>query len=175
MQNIVIAKPYRFVPPRFSPFWARIIQWYLPTYLRKNFGITSWECVGAHRLRASLHAGAGVLLASNHSRPSDPTVLGLPARKIAGPFHAMASWHLSIQSRVLSFRLPRIGGFSVYHDDLDASRPNTPLAFGFAVARGRHGGHHVGRNGHCSSAASTLNLGCPDRHLYRILGCGCSQ
>jgi hypothetical protein len=34
MQNIVIAKTYRFVPPRFSRFWARIIQWYLPTYLR---------------------------------------------------------------------------------------------------------------------------------------------
>ena len=33
MQNIVIAKTYRFVPPRFSPFWARIVQWYLPTYL----------------------------------------------------------------------------------------------------------------------------------------------
>src|SRR6266566_6011792 len=29
MQNIVIARPYRFVPPRFSRFWARIIQWYL--------------------------------------------------------------------------------------------------------------------------------------------------
>lgn len=119
MQNIVIAKPYRFVPPRFSPFWARIIQWYLPAYLRKRHGITSWECVGAERLRSSLNAGAGVLLASNHSRPCDPMVLGLLAREVARPFHVMASWHLFMQSRVQSFLLPRIGGFSLYREGLD--------------------------------------------------------
>ena len=119
MQNIVIAKPYRFVPPRFSPFWARIIQWYLPTYLRKSFGITSWECVGAERLLASLNAGSGVLLASNHCRPCDPMVLGLLAREVARPFHVMASWHLFMQNRVQSFLLPRIGGFSVYREGLD--------------------------------------------------------
>jgi 1-acyl-sn-glycerol-3-phosphate acyltransferase len=119
MQNIVIAKTYRFVPPRFSPFWARLIQWYLPAYLRKSFGITSWECVGAERLVASLNAGAGVLLASNHCRPCDPMVLGLLARAVARPFHVMASWHLFMQSRVQSFLLPRIGGFSVYREGLD--------------------------------------------------------
>lgn len=119
MQNIVIAKTYRFIPPRFSPFWERIIQWYLPTYLRKNFGVTSWECVGAERLKASLDAGAGVLLASNHSRPCDPMVLGLLAREVARPFHVMASWHLFMQSRVQTFLLPRIGGFSVYREGMD--------------------------------------------------------
>lgn len=119
MQNIVIAKPYRFVPPRFSPFWARIIQWWLPTYLRKSHGITSWEFVGAERLRASLQAGSGVLLAANHSRPCDPMVLGLLAREVARPFHVMASWHLFMQSRVQSFLLPRIGGFSLYREGLD--------------------------------------------------------
>jgi 1-acyl-sn-glycerol-3-phosphate acyltransferase len=119
MQNIVIAKTYRFVPPRFSPLWARIIQWYLPTYLRKSFGITSWECVGAERLAASLDAGSGVLLASNHCRPCDPMVLGLLAREVRRPFHVMASWHLFMQNRVLSFLLPRIGGFSVYREGLD--------------------------------------------------------
>lgn len=119
MQNIVIAKPYRFVPPRFSPFWARIIQWYLPHYLRRNHGITSWECVGTERLRASLQAGHGVLLAANHSRPCDPMVLGLLSREVARPFHVMASWHLFMQSRVQSFLLPRIGGFSVHREGLD--------------------------------------------------------
>jgi 1-acyl-sn-glycerol-3-phosphate acyltransferase len=119
MQNIVITRPYRFVPPRFSPFWARIIEWYLPKFLRKNFGITSCECVGAERLLASLKAGAGVLLASNHSRPCDPMVLGLLAREVARPFHVMASWHLFMQNRVQAFLLPRIGGFSVYREGLD--------------------------------------------------------
>jgi 1-acyl-sn-glycerol-3-phosphate acyltransferase len=107
------------VPPRFSPFWARIIQWYLPTYLRKSFGITSWQCIGAERLVSSLHAGSGVLLAANHCRPCDPMVLGLLARDVSRPFHVMASWHLFMQSRVQSFLLPRIGGFSVYREGLD--------------------------------------------------------
>ena len=119
MQNIIIAKTYRFVPPRFSPFWARIIQWYLPTFLGKNFGITSWQCVGAQRLVASLHAGCGVLLASNHCRPCDPAVLGLLSREVARPFHVMASWHLFMQNRAQTFLLPRLGGFSVYREGLD--------------------------------------------------------
>jgi 1-acyl-sn-glycerol-3-phosphate acyltransferase len=119
MQNIVIARTYRFVPPRFSPFWARIVQWCLPAYLRKSFGLASWQCVGAERLTASLKAGSGVLLASNHSRPCDPMVLGLLSREVSRPFHVMASWHLFMQSRVQSFLLPRIGGFSVHREGLD--------------------------------------------------------
>ena len=119
MQNIVIAKPYKFVPPRFSPFWARVIQAYLPTFLRNKFGITSWECVGAERLVESIREGAGVLLASNHCRPCDPMVLGLLSREVNQPFHVMASWHLFMQNPVQSFLLPRIGGFSVYREGLD--------------------------------------------------------
>ena len=119
MHKIIIAKTYRFVPPRFSPFWARIIQWYLPAFLRRSSGITSWNCVGTERLTASLKAGCGVLLASNHCRPCDPMVLGLLSRQAARPFHVMASWHLFMQSRALSFLLPRLGGFSVYREGLD--------------------------------------------------------
>jgi 1-acyl-sn-glycerol-3-phosphate acyltransferase len=119
VQKIVIAKTYCFVPPRFSPFWWRVIQWYLPAHLRKSFGVTSWECVGAERLADSLKAGRGVLLASNHCRPCDPMVLGLLAREVARPFHVMASWHLFRQSRVQSFLLPRLGGFSVFREGLD--------------------------------------------------------
>lgn len=119
MQNIVITKPYQFVPPRYSAFWAQIIRWWLPTYLRKNHGVVSWECVGADRLRDSLNAGAGVLLASNHCRPCDPMVLGLLSREVSRPFHVMASWHLFMQSRIQSFLLPRIGGFSVYREGMD--------------------------------------------------------
>jgi 1-acyl-sn-glycerol-3-phosphate acyltransferase len=119
MKNIVIAKPYRFVPPRFSPVWARVIQWYLPAYLRKSFGVTSWKCAGLERLAASLNAGCGVLLAPNHCRPCDPMVLGLLSREAGRPFHVMASWHLFMQSRAHSFLLTRLGGFSVYREGLD--------------------------------------------------------
>jgi 1-acyl-sn-glycerol-3-phosphate acyltransferase len=119
MQNIIIAKPYRFVPPRFSPFLARLIQWYLPTHVRKSFGITSMEYVDEERLVSSLKEGAGVLLAANHCRPSDPMVLALLGRKVRRPFHVMASWHLFMQNRLQSFLLPRMGAFSVYREGLD--------------------------------------------------------
>jgi len=119
MQNIVIAKPYRFVPPQFSPVWGRFIQWLLPTYLRKSHGVTSWECRGVERLRASLDAGAGVMLAPNHCRPCDPMVLAMLAREVGRPFHVMASWHVLMQNRVMSYLLPRIGTFSVYREGMD--------------------------------------------------------
>jgi 1-acyl-sn-glycerol-3-phosphate acyltransferase len=119
MQNIVIAKPYRFIAPRYSPFWWRTVMWYLPAFLRKSFGITSCECVGSRYLTDSLQSGHGVLLASNHSRPCDPMVLGMLAREVRHPFHVMASWHLFMQNRVQSFLLPRIGAFSVYREGLD--------------------------------------------------------
>src|SRR5438046_9464541 len=46
-------------------------------------------------------------------------VLALLALEVARPFHVMASWHLFMQSRVQSFLLPRIGGFSVYREGMD--------------------------------------------------------
>jgi 1-acyl-sn-glycerol-3-phosphate acyltransferase len=119
VQNLVITKPYRFVPPRYNALVWRLVRWWWPGQLRKNHGVTSWEYVGLERLRASLEAGAGVLLASNHSRPCDPMVMGMLSDEVGRPFHAMASWHLFMQSRVQGFLLQRVGGFSVYREGLD--------------------------------------------------------
>lgn len=119
MQNVVLAKPYRFVPPRYSAFWTTLVGWRLPSLLRKRFGIASWECVGTERLRASLRERAGVVLASNHCRPCDPMTLGLLSLEAGRHFHVMASWHLFMQGRVQSFLLPRVGAFSVYREGLD--------------------------------------------------------
>jgi 1-acyl-sn-glycerol-3-phosphate acyltransferase len=119
MQDIIVAKPYKFIPPRYSAFWSRLIQWWLPTHLRKGYGITSWEFRNLDRLKASLDAGHGVLLAPNHCRPCDPQVLALLSREVRRPFHIMASWHVFMQNRVQNFILPRIGGFSVYREGLD--------------------------------------------------------
>jgi 1-acyl-sn-glycerol-3-phosphate acyltransferase len=119
VQNLVITQPYRFVPPRYNALVWRLVRWWWPGQLRKNYGVTSWEFAGLERLRASLDAGAGVLLASNHSRPCDPMMLGMLADKLGRPFHAMASWHLFMQSRVQGFLLQRVGGFSVYREGVD--------------------------------------------------------
>jgi 1-acyl-sn-glycerol-3-phosphate acyltransferase len=119
MQSIIIAKPYKFIPPRYSAIWARLIHAWLPTHLRKEYGITSWEFRNLDRLRASLDAGHGIVLAPNHSRPCDPQMLGVLSREVGRGFHIMASWHVFMQSRLQGFLLPRIGGFSVYREGLD--------------------------------------------------------
>jgi 1-acyl-sn-glycerol-3-phosphate acyltransferase len=119
MQNIVIDQPYEFIPPRFSRFWHWAVRWVLPRGLRKNYGITEIECVGAEKLRASLEAGHGVVLVSNHCRPCDPMVLDSLAAAVRRPFHVIASWHVFMTSRVQRFLLPRVGGFSVYREAMD--------------------------------------------------------
>lgn len=119
MQPVVIDQPYTFIPPRFSRFWHRIVRWILPRRLRRDFGISAIECVGAEKLRASLAAGHGILIASNHCRPCDPLVLDSLAAAVKRPFHVIASWHVFMLSRLQRFLLPRVGGFSVYREGMD--------------------------------------------------------
>ena len=70
MQNIVIDKPYKFVPPDPGMFWPRLLgRFVLPRYLRSSQGVESYELIGAERLRRSLDARYGILLTPNHCRP----------------------------------------------------------------------------------------------------------
>lgn len=119
MQSLIVEKRYTFIPPRFSRFWHQILRWMLPRYLEKNHGLVSIECIGAEKLRASLDAGHGVLIASNHCRPSDPMVLDSLAAAVRRPFHVIASWHVFMLGRIQRFLLPRVGGFSIYREGLD--------------------------------------------------------
>jgi len=119
MQNIVIDKPYRFVPPHHGTFWCHVLKYYLPWHTRKHYGVESQEFLGLDRLTASTGAGHGVMLVSNHCRPCDPMVLGLLATRITQPLFVMASWHLFMQSRVMGWVLPRGGVFSIYREGMD--------------------------------------------------------
>jgi len=125
MQQLIIDKHYRFIPSKNSRFWSTLIHWWLPGHLRKVYGIASCECIGAERLRASLNAGHGVMLAGNHCRPCDPMVIARSLRPhVRGGFSTMASWHIFHQSRVQTFLLPRMGGFSVYREGMDRESLN---------------------------------------------------
>jgi len=127
MQNVVFDKPYKFVPPVSSGFWPTILQLYLPRYLRVEYGVRSVECRHADRLRASLEAGHGILLAPNHCRMSDPLVLGILARKVHAHLYAMASWHLFMQGRFTTFMIRRMGAFSVYREGMDKKAISTAI------------------------------------------------
>jgi 1-acyl-sn-glycerol-3-phosphate acyltransferase len=127
MQNIVIDKPYKPVPPYRGRIWPSLMTMYVPHLLRKKYGITSVECVNANLLKQSIDAGHGVLLTPNHSRDEDPFVMGMLSREVHSPFFILASWHLFMQDRLHAFLLRRAGAFSIYREGIDRTAVNTSV------------------------------------------------
>ncbi len=119
MQNIIIDKPYRFVPPKPGRLWPRLMRCVLPAYLNQSHGIESYELLGVDRLTASVEAGHGIMLTPNHCRPCDPMVVSLLSGRIGRPLNTVASWHLFMQNRLLTWVLPRMGAFSIYREGMD--------------------------------------------------------
>ena len=129
MQNIIIEKPYRFVPPIRSRFWPRVFQWFrlYEPHLRRNEGVYSHECRNVDRLKRSLEAGSGILLAPNHCRTADPIVMGWLSREADMLLYAMASWHLFNQDRLTAWAIRRMGAFSVHREGIDRQAINTAI------------------------------------------------
>jgi 1-acyl-sn-glycerol-3-phosphate acyltransferase len=127
MQNIIVEKPYRFVPPYPGEFWTRFLRYYLPRYLRKTWGIAAAEIRGIEHLQESIRRGHGIVLAPNHCRPGDPLVMGLLNVQSGRPIHTMASWHLFAEGRFKTWLLRRIGAFSVFREGLDREALRTAI------------------------------------------------
>lgn len=119
MQNIVIDKPYEFVPPERGLFWPQLLKPLLPVYLRRVQGVEAVELSGTEHLAGSLAAGHGVMLTPNHCRPCDPMVVAHLGYAVGHPVQIMASWHLFMQSAVQRWLLPKAGAFSVYREGMD--------------------------------------------------------
>jgi 1-acyl-sn-glycerol-3-phosphate acyltransferase len=119
MQNIIVAKPYRFVPPYHGERWARLFKYYVPHYLNRKWGIATAEFRGVEHLKNSMAAGHGIILAPSHSRPCDPMVLGLLAIQVNTPFFTMASWHLFMEGWYQRWLTRRLGAFSVNREGMD--------------------------------------------------------
>jgi 1-acyl-sn-glycerol-3-phosphate acyltransferase len=127
MQNIIIDKPYRFIPPHPGRFWVNVFRFYLRYYLRHTWGITASEIRGAEHLKQSLADGHGIVVAANHPRPCDPMVLGLLGVHLGQPFFTMASWHLFMGSRFQGWLIRRLGAFSVYREGTDREALKTAI------------------------------------------------
>ena len=121
MQNIIIDKPYKFVPPNNNPLWPKVFRPILRPMLRRQHGLEKIAFEGLEHVRASLDAGHGILLAPNHCRPCDPMVMGLLNGELGRKLFIMASWHLFMQGRVMAWLLPRLGAFSVYREGMDSA------------------------------------------------------
>ncbi len=115
MQPVVIARPYRFVSPHAGTFWPRTMPWWLPRFLRRQYGLERIEFRGTELLRASLNAGHAVLLAPNHARPCEPMVVGLLTAQLGRPCYCVASWHVfASRPRWQQWFIRRLGTFSIH-------------------------------------------------------------
>ena len=148
MQDIIIAKPYKFVPPVRWNFWPTVFRPLLRPYLSKVWGIESVEVVNLAHLQEAIRDRVSVVITPNHCRPCDPMVIGMLGAQAGSPIFMMASWHLFMGSRFQAWLLRRMGAFSVYREGMDrtavkaaidllveASRPLVIFPEGF-VSRG---------------------------------------
>jgi 1-acyl-sn-glycerol-3-phosphate acyltransferase len=126
MQNIIIEKPYRFIPPFQKTYWSSVFKALrVPErYLKRYSGITKIECRHVERLRSSIDAGYSILLTPNHPRTTDPLAMGRLAGDAKCHFYAMASWHLFHQSRLHAWAIQKMGGFSVHREGVDRQAIN---------------------------------------------------
>jgi 1-acyl-sn-glycerol-3-phosphate acyltransferase len=121
MQNIIVEKPYQFVPPYRGTFWCRVFRLvgFPAWHLKRTDGVDAHEIRHLERFQASLAAGHGILLTPNHPRTADPVAMGLLAMAAPCYLWAMASWHLFHQDWLTSWFMQSVGGFSVNREGVD--------------------------------------------------------
>ena len=130
MQNIIVEKPYQFVPPHRGSWLPRMLLrvGHIHTvFNRFAHGVVSHECRHVERLRESIKAGHGVLIAPNHSRTADPAALCWLGELVPCLFYGMASWHLYNQSWLSRWILRTLGTFSVNREGVDRQAIDTAI------------------------------------------------
>ena len=121
MQNILIEKPYKFVPP-IEMHWPQRFLTKIGKFkplLRKEHGVVDYEVRNVERLRASLDAKHGIMLCPNHPRTADPIAMYHICQECPVSMYTMASWHLFNQSWFTTFMVRLMGAFSVNREGLD--------------------------------------------------------
>lgn len=119
MIQLILEEPYQFIPPCRGNLWPSLLKHAIPWYLNKNWGVSQVEHHGLELVRESLKQGKSVILAPNHSRLSDPFVLGTLAKPLNRYFYLMASWHLFKSSWMQGFLMRRLGAYSIYREGTD--------------------------------------------------------
>jgi 1-acyl-sn-glycerol-3-phosphate acyltransferase len=129
MQDIIVEKPYQFIPPYRGTFWSDVLRYCgFPAWqLSRTEGVDAHEVRHIERLQSSLKAGYGILLTPNHSRTADPVAIGYLARAAPCYLWAMASWHLFQQNWFTGWLMNRIGGFSVNREGVDRQAITTAV------------------------------------------------
>ncbi len=127
MNSVVSDKPYTPVPPYRGTFWPRVLNLYIPRYLRRRYGTANVAVTGIEKLQGSLAAGHGVMITPNHSRDEDPFILSKVANLLGRPFYVVASAHLFMGNKLQAFLLRRAGAFSIYREGMDKQAVQTSI------------------------------------------------
>lgn len=138
MQHIVVDKPYESVPPHRGCWLPRMllrVGKIHTIYNRFAHGVVSHECRHVERLRASIEAGHGIVVAPNHTRTADPAALGWLCETVPCLFYEMASWHLYNQGFMLRWILRAMGAFSINREGVDRHAINTAIDLLVAAER----------------------------------------
>ncbi|MCI0360817.1 MAG: 1-acyl-sn-glycerol-3-phosphate acyltransferase [Planctomycetaceae bacterium] len=126
MQNIIVEKPYRFIPPYRTTFWSAVLRGLRihQYYLWRSEGVTSYEVRDVQRLRQSIDAGHSVLITPNHPRTADPLAMGWLTVEANTHVYSMASWHLFHRNWLNAWAIRAMGGFSVNREGVDRQAIN---------------------------------------------------
>jgi len=119
VQQRYFTEPYRFVPPYRGQWWCRLAQPLLTYQLRRQFQVPRWQFRGLDLLRQSLHEGAGILLAPNHTRWADAAVMGQLSIELRQYFYYVVSAHMFKQGRWQAWWLNRLGSYSILREGAD--------------------------------------------------------
>ena len=135
MQDVVIAKPYQFVPPDRGRFWPAVFRPLLRPLLAKVWGVTTVEIVGIESLRSALREPPACYSAR--------ITAGRATRRwsrCSGPRRALRSilWRAGTSSWAgasKAWLLRRLGAFSVYREGLDRTAVRTAVELLVEVRR----------------------------------------
>lgn len=127
MNPVVTDKPYVPAPPYHGTVWPWLMNRYAPRLLRRRYGTRVTQVNNTDKLRDSIAAGHGILIAPNHCRDEDPILLSRLARDVGRPFFIVASAHLFMGSRLQAFLLRRAGAFSIYREGMDKQAVQTSI------------------------------------------------
>jgi 1-acyl-sn-glycerol-3-phosphate acyltransferase len=130
MQDILVEKPYQFIPPHRGAWLPKFLLSPVGIHarlIRSIEGVVSHESRHAERLRQSIDAGHSILVAPNHCRTADPIALGWLCEDTPTLFYCMASWHLFNQGWLKAKVIRSMGAFSVNREGVDRQAINLAI------------------------------------------------
>jgi len=122
-----IQTPYRFAPPKYSPWFRPILHFISATLLRCQHKVCEVNIEGAQKLKEYVQKGHAVLVTPNHSDHADPGLMIEVGRRFGIAFHFMAAREGFEAGALNRFVLQRGGAFSINREGGDVMAIKTAI------------------------------------------------